>query len=225
LVLNAGIMALPDLERTSAGFEKQIGVNHFGHFYLTHLLLPSLLRGSPREGRVVVLSSSAHAMGGLDPGDLNYSAGREGAPGPRRWYSAWGAYGQSKAANLLFAKALADRLGAGGYPHLTAVSVHPGVIRTNLWRASWVNRILGFLAKDKTIPQGAATTVWACVCPRVMTEGLRGAYLSDCSPISPSTAICRDEDGTIRDQLWLVSQQELQKALKKEELPTLNFVI
>lgn len=123
LVLNAGIMALPNKEYTEDGFERQIGVNHFGHFYLTQLLKEKLLTTPDTAGRVVVLSSSAHNMGKIVPSDLHYTKGRT--------YKAWEAYGQSKLANMLFAKGLADRL--KGTP-ATAVCIHPGVIHTNLWR-------------------------------------------------------------------------------------------
>jgi NAD(P)-dependent dehydrogenase (short-subunit alcohol dehydrogenase family) len=123
LVLNAGIMALPNRETTDAGFERQIGVNHFGHFYLTQLLQQRMIDTPNTAGRIVCLSSSAHNMGKLVPSDLHFDKGRA--------YKGWEAYGQSKLANLLFAKGLADRL--KGTP-LTAVSVHPGVIKTNLWK-------------------------------------------------------------------------------------------
>ena len=121
LVLNAGIMALPKLERTEAGFEKQIGVNHFGHAYLTSLLLPSLIsRNTPV--RVVVLASSAHKIGGVDCNDLHYTNGS-------RKYSGWGAYGQSKTANILFAKGLAHQMKEQGHGQITSLSLHPGVIQ------------------------------------------------------------------------------------------------
>ena len=123
LVLNAGIMALPKLEFTDAGFEKQIGVNHFGHFYLTQLLQKKIQESPNTAGRIVVLSSSAHNFGSVQPEDLHYTKGRK--------YISWQAYGQSKLANLLHAKALADRLKG---TDVTAVAVHPGVIKTNLWR-------------------------------------------------------------------------------------------
>lgn len=123
LVLNAGIMALPKKECTDAGFEKQIGVNHFGHFYLTKLLLDKMKSTPDTAGRIVVLSSSAHNMGKVVVSDLHYTKGRA--------YAGWEAYGQSKLANLLFAKGLADRLKGTS---LTAVSIHPGVIKTNLWK-------------------------------------------------------------------------------------------
>ena len=75
LICNAGIMALPSLEFTEAGFEKQIGVNHFGHHYLTQLLLPLMLKNENSAGRIVVLSSSAHTMGSVRPTDLHYKNG------------------------------------------------------------------------------------------------------------------------------------------------------
>jgi NAD(P)-dependent dehydrogenase (short-subunit alcohol dehydrogenase family) len=123
LVLNAGIMALPKHELTDAGFERQIGVNHFGHAYLVQLLQDKMLTTPDTSGRIVVLSSVAHDMGKVIPSDLHYTKGRP--------YKAWEAYGQSKLANLLYAKGLADKL--KGTP-ATAVAVHPGVINTNLWR-------------------------------------------------------------------------------------------
>ena len=123
LVLNAGIMALPKLERTEAGFEKQIGVNHFGHFYLHRLLHDRMLSDKTSAGRIVVLSSSAHDKGNVKPKDLHYTNGRK--------YEGWAAYGQSKQANLLFAKSIADKTRG---THVTAVSLHPGVIATELWR-------------------------------------------------------------------------------------------
>jgi NAD(P)-dependent dehydrogenase (short-subunit alcohol dehydrogenase family) len=206
LVLNAGIMALPRRETTDAGFEKQIGVNHFGHAYLTQLLLASL--DCPDTlGRVVVLSSSAHTMGRVVPSDLHYTQGRA--------YSGWEAYGQSKLANLLFAKGLADSLSAK--THITAVSVHPGVIQTNLWRQSTLNRIVGCVVTSKSIPQGAATTVWACVAPRVGTDALRGAYLEDCRVSVPSTAGL-DSDKKLRAALWAATEEQLREAVSKAGL-------
>ena len=128
LVENAGVMALPKREETTDGFERQVGTNHFGHFYLVQLLREKLVaQNSPV--RIVVVSSEAHKMSSLatvkDTEDLHFK-------GPRQ-YSAWGAYGQSKLANLLFAKSLADQLAD---TKVVAVSLHPGIIATNLQRSS-----------------------------------------------------------------------------------------
>jgi len=126
LVNNAGVMNTPK-GRTKDGFETQLGTNHLGHFLLTELLLPALRRGAP--ARVVNVSSCYHdkAMGragDIHLDDLQYD---------RRSYDGWEAYAQSKLANLLHAKSLARRLEGTG---VTAVSIHPGWVRTDLARHS-----------------------------------------------------------------------------------------
>ena len=118
LLCNAGIMMLPDLQ-TSHGFELQFMTNHVGHF----LLVTGLLDHLNENGRVVMLSSAAHGWapeGGIDFDNLD----------GEKSYSGRDAYGRAKLANLLFAKALAERLDGGR----TANAVHPGVIWTNLGR-------------------------------------------------------------------------------------------
>ncbi len=202
LVLNAGIMALPNLEYTAYGFEKQIGTNHFGHFYFTQLLLEKMKKqGFP--SRVVVLSSSAHQMGSRDLKDLNYKNGRG--------YGAWGAYGQSKLANLLFAKGLQDRVKD---TKITAVSLHPGVISTNLFRQ--LGTITGWLFSnlftDKTIPQGASTTLYACLAPELAEPANQGSYLDNCAIATPNSNGV-DKDSTLRNELWDESVKLLDEAL------------
>jgi NAD(P)-dependent dehydrogenase (short-subunit alcohol dehydrogenase family) len=115
LVNNAGIMAVP-YAQTVDGFESQIGTNHLGHFALTNLLLPKI------SERVVTVSSMMHLLGKISIKDLNWKS---------RPYSAWLAYGQSKLANLLFAKELQHRLDAVGSPVLS-LSAHPGYSATEL---------------------------------------------------------------------------------------------
>ena len=193
LVLNAGIMALNQKELTVDGFEKQIGVNHFGHAYLTRLLRPKLeARGTAAApSRVVVVASTAHGFAAKEwtaqDLDLDFKQVK---------YSPWGAYGNSKLANILFAKALAKRLPET----VTAVSLHPGVIRTPLWRNYGVGGIGGFLLgrfmADKSIPQGAATTVWAAVAPNLP----RGEYLDDCAVASKRSDQAKDD--ALADALW-----------------------
>lgn len=119
LVNNAGVMATP-LRHTRDGFELQIGTNHLGHFALTGLLLPALL--ATPAARVVTVSSLAHRSGRLDTDSF--------AGGGRR-YRSWGAYGQSKLANLLFCFELDRRARAAGVG-IVSVAAHPGVAATNL---------------------------------------------------------------------------------------------
>jgi NAD(P)-dependent dehydrogenase (short-subunit alcohol dehydrogenase family) len=118
LINNAGVMAAPHA-RTADGFELQFGTNHLGHFALTGLLLP-LLYGRP-DARVVTVSSNNHKSARMNFDDLQ----------GERQYSRWGAYGQSKLANLLFAFELERRLTAAGWP-LISVAAHPGYSATNL---------------------------------------------------------------------------------------------
>lgn len=118
LVNNAGIMWTP-YGTTAQGFERQLGVNHLGHFALTGRLLPLLL--STERSRVVNVSSLGHRRGRIDFDDLQ----------SQRSYSPYAAYFQSKLANLLFTSELQRRLGAAGSDTI-AVAAHPGGSNTNL---------------------------------------------------------------------------------------------
>jgi len=115
---NAGVMALP-LRRTADGFEMQFGTNHLGHFALTCLLLERLLASG--GARIVTMSSTMHRTGKMHFDDLQWE----------RRYSRWGAYGQSKLANLLFTFELQRRLERRGMGPIS-VACHPGYAATNL---------------------------------------------------------------------------------------------
>ena len=181
LLNNAGVMNTPK-GKTKQGFETQFGVNHLGHFLLTELLTDALIEGAP--ARIVNLSSCFHdkAMGRegkIELGDLNWDT---------REYDGWAAYAQSKLANLLHAKALAKRLADTG---VTAVSVHPGWVRTDLARHSmplWVQDVLlrPFLRLAGMIePWEGAQTTLHCV-------------LSDDVPNHPGAFY--SQTGTYRDR-------------------------
>jgi NAD(P)-dependent dehydrogenase (short-subunit alcohol dehydrogenase family) len=196
LVLNAGIMALPKLEKTSAGFEKQIAVNHFSHQLLYTLLEPKLQKQAG-GCRVVSLASTAHTMGSVDPADLHYA---------KRAYTSWGAYGQSKAANILFAKEVVERNAA---TKVTAVSLHPGVIRTPLWRnigGGFLGGLLASVIADKSVQQGASTTVFACLSTECGRDDYAGVYLSDCNVANPSAPV---RDPALRKALWEATEAQL----------------
>jgi len=122
LINNAGVMAVPTRRTTADGFELQFGTNHLGHFALTGLLMPSLLRAE--SARVVTVSSIAHRQGKMEFDNLN---------GERR-YKDLAAYNNSKLANLLFAFELHRRATAAGLP-LLSIAAHPGVATTNLFSA------------------------------------------------------------------------------------------
>ena len=190
IICNAGIMALPKLELVQ-GFERQFFTNHVGHF----LLVTGLLGQLTETGRVVMLSSAAHhnaPVGGIQFDNLD---GKKG-------YTAWGNYGQSKIANLLFAKELSRRFQG---TKKTANAVHPGVIHTNLVRhmpsvAQFLFGAIGPLVL-KSVPQGAATQVYVATSPTV--AGLNGEYFSDCNVASPR----RDgTDAATARKLWEVTE-------------------
>jgi NAD(P)-dependent dehydrogenase (short-subunit alcohol dehydrogenase family) len=123
LINNAGVMAPGRRSETADGFEQQLGTNHLGHFALTGLLLPRL---QGRKGaRVVTVSSTAHRFGRIRFDDLQ----------SERRYSRWRAYGQSKLANLLFARELDRRLRAAGSV-VASLAAHPGYAATNLQTAA-----------------------------------------------------------------------------------------
>jgi NAD(P)-dependent dehydrogenase (short-subunit alcohol dehydrogenase family) len=120
LVNNAGVMGLPQRQLTEQGFEMHFGVNHLGHFALTALLLPALLRAS--TPRVTTVSSLTHRRARLDFDDLQAERG----------YASGIAYAQSKLANLMFALELARRITRGG-SKLASNAAHPGFARTHLF--------------------------------------------------------------------------------------------
>lgn len=173
LVNNAGVMN-SDGSKTRDGFEMQFGTNHLGHYLLTELLLPALERGAP--SRVVILSSCYHDVaqgreGHIDFDDLHFA---------RRKYDGWAAYAQSKLANLLHARTLAERVKDKG---ITAVSVHPGWVRTNLirgsmpvWAQDYLLRPFMHLAGMIEPWEGAQTTLHALLSPDVAQHA--GAYFS-----------------------------------------------
>jgi NAD(P)-dependent dehydrogenase (short-subunit alcohol dehydrogenase family) len=183
LVLSAGVMASP-LFRDAEGHEGQFATNHLGHFRLTAGLWPALLRAD--SARVVVLSSRAHQLGGLDLSDLDFR---------QRAYDKWLAYGQAKSANALFAVAL-DARGTGH--GIRAYSVHPGSILGPLARHLTREEIEQFGAVNedgsavvdpsrdfKSPQQGAATTIWCATSPDL--SGIGGVYCEDCD-IAPVEA-------------------------------------
>ncbi len=191
IIANAGIMALPKLEK-AFGYELQFFTNHIGHF----ILVTGLLDALTPEGRVVMLSSAAHKgapKGGIQFDNLDGSKG----------YGDWANYGQSKIANLLFAKELARRFQG---TRRTANAVHPGVIKTNLGRhmnplAGLVFGIVGPLVL-KSVPQGAATEVFVATHPSL--AGVSGQYFADCNVAKPRADA---EDAELAKKLWEVSEQ------------------
>jgi NAD(P)-dependent dehydrogenase (short-subunit alcohol dehydrogenase family) len=175
IIANAGVMAHPKAS-TADGFEMQFGTNHLGHFVLVNRIASLLKAGS----RLVNLSSAGHRFADVDLEDPNFEHSR---------YEEFVAYGRSKTANVLFAVEFDRRHKARG---VRAAAVHPGGIQTELGRhmtpevrERMIARINASLPKGaapfsyKSIPQGAATSVWAaCVAD---AEAIGGRYCEDCN--------------------------------------------
>ncbi len=174
IIANAGIMACPQ-GKTADGFETQFGTNHLGHFVLVNRIAGLLNPG----GRLVNLSSGGHLYSDVNLDDPGFE---------RTNYSEFGAYGRSKTANILFAVEFDRRHKTKG---IRATAVHPGAILTELGRYMTPEVIKGLMAAIesrqtadtpgltyKTVPQGAATSVWAGFVAPADTVGAR--YCEDC---------------------------------------------
>jgi NAD(P)-dependent dehydrogenase (short-subunit alcohol dehydrogenase family) len=175
VICNAGVMATPS-GKTADGFETQFGTNHLGHFVLVNRIASLIKPG----GRLVNLSSAGHQLSDVDLEDPNFE---------RTPYSAWTSYGRSKTANILFAVEFDRRHKDRG---IRAAALHPGAVHTELSRyldadaqrelteiMTQVGRLPG--AKPiayKSVPQGAATSVWAASVAKADAVG--GRYCEDC---------------------------------------------
>jgi len=176
LVNNAGVMMCP-YETTAEGWETQFGTNHLGHYLLTHLLLPELLRSS--APRVVNVSSGANqSMTPTKEAPIDIEAYAKVAPGA---YDSRYSYGVSKLCNAMHAREL-SRLN----PTLTAVSLHPGVVLTELGRYFAFNMThpwIGWVLQKTLLPlflkypnEGCQTTLHCCI-----NEVKKGGYYADCA--------------------------------------------
>lgn len=174
VIANAGVMAVPEKRQTADGFEMQFGTNHLGHFVLVNRIAGLIKDG----GRLVNLASSGHRFANVNLDDPGFE---------RTEYSPFEAYGRSKTANILFAVEFDQRHRSRG---VRATAVHPGGIQTELGRhmsEDEMNALIdGINAQQpegqqfqwKTIPQGAATSVWAGFIADADAVG--GRYCEDC---------------------------------------------
>jgi NAD(P)-dependent dehydrogenase (short-subunit alcohol dehydrogenase family) len=209
IIANAGVMATPE-GRTADGFETQFGTNHLGHFLLVNRLRP-LLAGGP--ARIVNLSSAGHRFSNVVLDDINF----EQSP-----YDPWLAYGRSKTANILFAVEL-DRRGRDAGQR--ACAVHPGTIHTELGRHMTDGTLASLPAARaeqqtiwKSVPAGAATSVWAGFVADAAAIG--GRYCQDCRVAAVT------DDPTSRDGVFAYAlDPESAKALwsRSEELVHESF--
>ncbi|XP_053358966.1 retinol dehydrogenase 14a [Clarias gariepinus] len=191
LINNAGVYQCP-YSRTEDGFEMQFGVNHLGHFLLTHLLLDLLKRSAP--SRIVVVSSRLYKRGEINFDDLNSERG----------YGAAAAYSRSKLANLLFTLELSRRLEGTG---VTVNALTPGMVRTNLGRHVSIPLLakplvgLASWALLRSPEEGARTPVHLACSPDV--EGVRGKCFADCQE---QELLPKATDEDVARKLWDISE-------------------
>ena len=213
IIANAGVMAMP-FGKTADGFETQFGTNHLGHFVLVNRIA-NLIRAG---GRLINLSSAGHRRSNVDLDDSNFE---------RTPYDPFVAYGRSKTANILFSVAFDKRHRNRG---VRAAAVHPGGIQTELGRyadpsgmqaiVDQINQQLAAEGKPpfqwKTIPQGAATSVWAAVV--APADEIGGRYCADCHVgkiVADDVVITAVSDGVrgyaldpnIAEKLWEKSEE------------------
>lgn len=191
LINNAGVFQCP-YTKTEDGFEMQFGVNHLGHFLLTHLLLGLLKSSAP--SRIVVVSSKLYKYGEINFDDLN----------SEKSYNRGSAYSRSKLANILFTRELARRLEGTG---VTVNVLHPGIVRTNLGRHINIPVLVKPLfnvvswAFFKSPAEGAQTSVFLAASPEV--EGVSGKYFGDCKE---EDLIPKAMDDLVARKLWDISE-------------------
>ena len=210
LILNAGIMATPP-GTTEQGHEIQFGTNHLGHALLTKLLIPTMVETAElpdADVRVVAVSSAGHGFApvtkGIDFAQLKTDMASS---------FTLTRYGQSKLANILFIKGLAKQ-----YPQITAVSVHPGIVKTDLYESmstwSLVGSAIG-IAKERfytSVQDGAKNQLWACVGRRgteAKGEVQSGEYYTPVGVSGQGSRFTNDEELT--EKLWVWTEAELEK--------------
>ena len=190
LVNNAGVMAIPDRQMTSDGFEMQMGTNHLGHFALTGLLLDRLL--AARAPRVVTVSSAVTMWASLDLSDLQ----------SQRRYRPMATYGQSKLANLLFMLELDRRARSRG---LISVGVHPGTAITNLQRFAFARVVKVF---GQSAERGALPSLFAATAPGVLGGSYVGPqdWFGMMGAPGPASIPQRALDADVARALWEASE-------------------
>ncbi len=200
LVNNAGVMALPKREQTADGFERQFGTNHLGHFALTGLLMPALLKAE--APRVVTVASLAHRNGKMEWDNLQ----------GEKSYSPWSAYNMSKLANILFAREL-DRRAREAHSKLMSVAVHPGISRTNIaaygkdLKTTLFRMFGGMITQSDEM--GALPTLYAATAPEMQGGQYIGPDGSGEMKGYPKVVQPRPQalDEQAGRRLWTVSEQ------------------
>lgn len=190
LLNNAGAL-FPERLESADGIEMTWALNHLGYFLLTELLLDRIKQSAP--ARIVNVASAAHqgARNGISFDDVQF----------RHKYSSLGAYAQSKLANILFTRELAQHLQGSG---VTVNCVHPGFVASRFGHADALHSVLMTLLRpfQRSIGKGARTSIYLCTAPEV--ANISGEYFADCK-IARSTRCAQDAAAAKR--LWALSEE------------------
>ncbi len=190
LVNNAGVVN-QTRTLTGDGYEEMFAVNHLAYFLLTDLLLERIKASAP--ARIVSVSSGAHKfVKGMKWDDIHYEKG----------YKTFTVYGQSKLANILWTRRLAQQLDGSG---VTANCLHPGAVGTNLGSQNgWFGKIVMKLLSPffRSPEKGAETSIWLATSDEV--EGVTGGYFYNCKPLEPEAWAKDDKEA---EKLWALSEE------------------
>ncbi|XP_045761447.1 retinol dehydrogenase 11-like isoform X4 [Maniola jurtina] len=200
LINNAGIMMAPK-GMTEDGYEIHIGTNHFGHALLTLLLLPRIIESAP--ARIVTVASFAHILSNLDIDDINIE---------KTFYLPMKAYSRSKAANIMFSRALHIKLRENNIQNVNTYSLHPGTVSTEAVRhldkslfsgATWiVNNVISWFIRSPR--SGAQTTIYCAIDDACANES--GLYYDNCG-VSRTYWQCSDDAAALK--LWHLTLEKL----------------
>jgi retinol dehydrogenase-12 len=209
LMNNAGIMAVP-AALTQDGYEIQFGTNHVGHALLTKLLLPKLEATTKLPGadvRIINLSSAGHVL--VPNGGIAFDQLRT----DMKATSTFTRYGQSKLANVLFTKELAER-----YPDIRSIAIHPGAVNTGLTQGviaswAWTKTLIDVAGVFfmKSAAQGALNQLWAATSPEAKT----GKYYDPVAKEVPASAYAQDKE--LAAKLWEWTEKELDQFLAEKK--------
>lgn len=208
LFLNAGISTLPHAV-TKDGYEHQFAVNHMGHALLTQLLMPNIQQtireNEKADARIIVVSSEAATnfplKSGLALDQMNSKA---------EALSPLSLYGHSKLANILFAQKLAQL-----YPSITSTSLHPGLVKTDIWgKAKGATMLVKLMSPilwliGVTMDEGAKTQLWCATAPTGNGGVQSGTYYTPLGKVNK--AVENAQNTRLRDELWQWTNDELSK--------------
>ena len=204
LLCNAGVMGT-DPSLTKDGYEHQFGVNQMAHALIVKMLLPTLQSTAKQTGDARIVFESSIGFRWTPSGGIRFDELK--TTQDYSFAGRWVRYGQSKLANVVYASELARR-----YPEIITVSVHPGVIFTNLWSVQWslLNRIFVYLAtlgQSVSVEQGAHNPCWAMTTSKEKLSS--GAFYEKVGVVGSQSKDSQNKE--LGEKLWVWTQKELER--------------